>query len=83
MWFEKMIHVISKGLSDMEELERMKAEKRIQAIAETTATNIGLIEPSSTVDWSFPSDFALDPGLLADLGILGSVETLRDTQSGS
>ena len=74
------MRTISKGLSDVEELERMETEEQTQAIAETTATNVGLIEPSSAVDWSFLSDFTLDPGLLTDLGILKSVEILRDTQ---
>ena len=78
-----MIHTISKDLSDIKELERVETEKRIQVIAETTITNVGLVEPSFVVDWSFSFDFAFDLGLLTDFGILGSVETFRDIQLGS
>ena len=67
----------------MEKLKRIETEKWVQTIAETTAINIGLIEPSFAVDWSFFSDFALDFGLLADLGIPRDVETLRDIQLSS
>jgi len=82
-WRVKLSRAIARGISDTEELERAEAEERAQAIAETAATNVEQAESISGVDWSLPSDFALDPGLLADLGIPGSVETPRDTQSGS
>ena len=81
-----MMVVIKRGLVDVRELkekEKDKTEERIQTIARIVATNIEQIEFLSGIDWSLPSDFALDPSLLADLGILGNVETPCDIQSGS
>jgi len=83
LWFDRMMTAVSRGLADVEELEKVEAEEQAQAIAETAATNVEQAESISGVDWTLPSDFALDPGLLADLGIPGSVETPHDTQSGS
>ena len=78
-WRMKLSCIIAKGISDTKELEKAEAEKQAQAIAGTTATNVEQVESISGVDWSFFSDFALDPGLLADLRIPGSVETPHDT----
>jgi len=83
LWRQRMTRAISRGISNLEELDKVEAEEQAQAIAGTTATNVEQAESISGVDWSLPSDFALDPGLLADLGIPGSVETSRDTRSGS
>jgi hypothetical protein len=68
---------------ELEEKEREKTEKRIQAIAEITVTNIEQTKSTSKVDWSFLFDFVLDPGLLADLGILRNVETPYGIRLGS
>jgi hypothetical protein len=65
----------------LEELDRFEQEERDRATTKTVAT---IVEPSrslSRVDWSLPSDFAFDLGLLADLGIPGNVEMSCDTQS--
>jgi hypothetical protein len=78
-----MMTTILRGLADVEELEKIETEERTRAIVETTTMNVKQVESISRVDWSFPSDFALDPGLLADLGIPRNVETPRDIQSGS
>ena len=77
-----MITAILRSLADVEELEKMEVGERAQAIAEIAATNVEQAGLIFGVDWSFPSDFALDLGLLADLGILGNVETPRDIQLG-
>ena len=74
--------VIKRGLIDvyeLEEQEKEKAEERIRAIAGTTATNVEQVESFFGIDWSLLSDFVLDLGLLADLGILESVGTLYNT----
>ncbi len=39
-----MMMTVSKGLSDIEELEKIKVEERIQIIAETAVINVGQIE---------------------------------------
>ena len=77
------MHAISRGISNLEELDKVEAEEQAQAIVKTTATNVEQTESISEIDWSFLSDFALDPGLLADLGIPKNVETSRDIQSNS
>ena len=79
----KLFRTIAKGISDIEELEYVEMEERVQVIAEITVTNVGQAESLFGIDWSLSSDFALDLGLLADLGIPRNVETPRDTQSGS
>jgi len=47
-----------------------------------------MYSPSNTtkpsgIDWSFPSDFVFDSGLLTDLGIFKNVETPPDIRSNS
>ena len=78
-----MIATFERGLRDIEELERVETEERAQAIAGIAATNVEQAELSSGIDWSLPSDFVFDFGLLADLGILRNVKTPRDIQLGS
>ena len=79
----KLSRTIARRISDIEELERVEAEEQVQAISGTVAMNVEQAKSISGVDWSFPSDFVLDLGLLADLGILGNVETFCDIQSDS
>ena len=80
LWGKRLLAAFERGLCDVEELERMEVEERVQAIVEIMATNVEQVESIVGIDWSLLSDFALDPGLLADLGIPRSVETLCDTQ---
>ncbi len=81
-----MIRTISRGLSNMEELERVETEE---------AAKIGILgsempliylssninEPSIfIIDWSFiPPISPFSPGLFADLGIFNIVEMSLDT----
>ncbi len=67
--------------------ETEKAAKSIQ-IKPFTPGKQQMYSPSNTVrpsgiDWSFPSNFAFDPGLLTDLGIPKNIKTPPNIQSNS
>ena len=87
---EKLIRTISRGIFDMEELEKIETKEAVRFIQAEPSTfrKQQMYSPSSIVglfriDWSFLSDFAFDLGLLADLGILENIETFPDIQLNS
>jgi len=90
MWFEKMIHTIQWGLSNIEELEKVEAEEAVKV--GSSKSEIPLIYLHSNidelliliVDWSsiFPI-LPFSPRLLTDLGIPDIIETLPDIRSNS
>ena len=45
-----MMTVVLQSLADVEELEKVEVEERVQAIAETTAINVGQVEPFFKID---------------------------------
>ncbi len=92
MWCERLIYTIDRGIFNLKELERMEMEEAArpsQARPSDPETQqphllLNIAESSdSIVKWLLFSDFALFFGLLADLRIFKSVETLPDTRSDS
>jgi hypothetical protein len=73
MWFEKMMRAVRRGLSSVEELERIEREEA-EREAERSITG----RPSSATSFSqipdaewnavFPEGLTFDPSLLASLG---------------
>jgi len=84
-----LITIFEWGLYNIEELKRMEAEKIVKSIQAELSFferqqiySLSNITGPFKIDWSFLSDFAFDPGLLADLGILENVETPPDIRLG-
>src|SRR6266699_7165725 len=87
IWFEKMIYIVQRGLSDVEKLKKIKAEEtvRIDILKPEiplvySSSNIG--EPLvSIVDWSIIPPISLFSfGLFTDFKILDIVEIFSNIQ---
>ena len=83
-----MIYAISRGLSDIEELEKVETEKAIRSIQtgpsdferQQVRSPLTMVRPANSFNkWLLLSDFALFLKLFVDLEILENVETPLDT----
>jgi hypothetical protein len=94
MWFEKMMRAVSRGIDNVEELERVEreeAEREERRLAENRPPSSGSLDADFGRVWDdvYP-DVALSPSLLADLGFAnpggasgGTASTGAGTSSGA
>ena len=71
-----MIRTISRGLSDIEELKRVKMEEERHRNEATTFLNI--LQPNIAFDWSKLPETVLSLSLFADLGFPGLLVVHQD-----
>lgn len=94
MWFEKMLRAVSRGIDNVEELERVEkeeAEREERRLAENRPPSSGSLDADFGRVWDdvYP-DVALSPSFLADLGFAnpggasgGTASTGAGTSSGA
>jgi hypothetical protein len=79
MWFEKMMRAVRRGISSVEELEKVEreeAEREEKRVAEQRPPSSSRLPDDFELDWNslYPS-VDLSPGLIADLGFVGDSHT--------
>jgi hypothetical protein len=70
VWYDRMRRAVARGISDLEELDRVEREEAEAAARQvpTSASNLPVSVPSSSVDAVDWSAYDFDPLLLQDLG---------------
>ena len=82
LWFEKMMRAVSRGIDNVEELERVEKEEAAREAARQAVVTPDSLPRRSSTEGQLDSDFMatwdavyedvpLDPSLLVDFGVVG------------